>query len=92
MRHHAEGGQQRDAAAREIRRGGTGEAGRQFEHDIRAVFQRRACAEPLIMPGECAALGERATHQAEHVIRARRFAGGAQMIGVARGGRDYIHR
>ena len=35
------------------------------------------------MPGECAALGERAAHQAEHVIRARRFAGGAKMIGMA---------
>ena len=33
--------------------------------------------------GECAALGERAAHQAEDVIRARRLAGGAQMIGMA---------
>ena len=42
MRHHAEGGKQRDAAACEIRRGGAGEAGRQFEHDVRAVLERRA--------------------------------------------------
>ena len=83
MRHHAEGGEQRNAAGSEIRRGGAGEAGRQLKHNIRAVFQRRARAQPLIMPGERAALGERAAHQAERIIRAGGFAGGAQMIGVA---------
>ena len=56
MCHHAEGGEQRNAAGSEIRRGGAGEAGWQLKHNIRAVFQRRARAQPLIMPGERAAL------------------------------------
>ena len=80
---HAEGGEQRHAAGGEIRRGGAGEAGRKLEHEIRAVFKRGARAKPFIMPGERAALGERAAHQAENVIRTRRLAGGAQMIGMA---------
>ena len=83
MGRHAKGGEQRHAAGGEIRRGGAGEAGRQFEHEIRAVFKRGTRAKPLVMPGERAALGERAAHQAENVIRARRLAGGAQMIGMA---------
>ena len=82
MRHDAQGTEQRDTAGGKIRRGRTGKAAGQLQHEIRAAQKRHASTKPFVMAGERAALRERSAHQAEHEVRAALFPGECQMTCV----------